>query len=74
MRLIYLPPYSPHFNPIEEGFSATKAWIRRYRDDVFNTMAPGSDILAPIPILFEAVFSAMTPENIEGWFHDSGYL
>jgi transposase len=26
-RLLYLPPYSPDFNPIEEGFSAMKAWI-----------------------------------------------
>ena len=27
MRLRYLPPYSPNFNPIEQGFSAMKAWI-----------------------------------------------
>lgn len=27
-RLIYLPPYSPDFNPIEEAFSAIKAWLR----------------------------------------------
>ena len=26
-HLIYLPSYSPDFNPIEEGFSAIKAWI-----------------------------------------------
>jgi transposase len=29
MRLVYLPAYSPDFNPIEEGFSAMKAWIPR---------------------------------------------
>lgn len=27
MRITYLPPYSPDFNPIEEAFSAVKAWI-----------------------------------------------
>ena len=27
-RLVYLPPYSPDFNPIEEAFSAMKAWLR----------------------------------------------
>jgi transposase len=27
MRLLYLPAYSPDFNPIEEAFSALKAWI-----------------------------------------------
>lgn len=27
--LRFLPPYSPDFNPIEEAFSAMKAWLRR---------------------------------------------
>lgn len=27
--LVYLPPYSPNFNPIEEAFSAIKAWLKR---------------------------------------------
>jgi len=30
--LIYLPPYSPDFNPIELSFSALKAWMRRNRE------------------------------------------
>jgi transposase len=29
MRYIFLPPYSPDFNPIELAFSAIKAYIRR---------------------------------------------
>lgn len=37
-RLIYLPPYSPDFNPIEEGFSSMKAWIRRNREEVLAEM------------------------------------
>jgi transposase len=28
-RLLYLPPYSPHFNPIEPGFSKLKAHVRK---------------------------------------------
>jgi transposase len=28
VKLIYLPPYSPDFNPIEETFSFIKAWLR----------------------------------------------
>ena len=28
-RLLFLPPYSPDFNPIENIFSKMKAWIRR---------------------------------------------
>ena len=26
----FLPPYSPHFNPIEMTFSVLKAWVRRH--------------------------------------------
>lgn len=28
--LVYLPPYSPDFNPIETSFSLLKAWIKRH--------------------------------------------
>src|SRR5438067_533497 len=31
-RILYLPPYSPDFNPIETAFSALKSWLKRYRD------------------------------------------
>jgi hypothetical protein len=26
-KLIYLPPYSPDFNPIEQAFHSIKAWL-----------------------------------------------
>lgn len=29
VKLVYLPPYSPDLNPIEEFFSELKAYIRR---------------------------------------------
>ena len=29
-RLIFLPHYSPDFNPIEEAFPAIKAFLRRH--------------------------------------------
>ena len=29
VRLEYLPPYSPDFNPIEEAFAELKAWMRK---------------------------------------------
>src|SRR5437016_6395872 len=31
-RVLYLPPYSPDFNPIETAFSALKSWLKRYRN------------------------------------------
>ena len=32
VRLEYLPLYSSNYNPIEESFSALKAWMRRNRE------------------------------------------
>jgi hypothetical protein len=29
VRLEYLPPYSPDFNPIEEAFAELKAWMKK---------------------------------------------
>lgn len=34
MRLLYLPPYSPNFNPIELAFSTIKGWLCTNRDRV----------------------------------------
>jgi hypothetical protein len=30
IHLIYLPPYSPDFNPIEQSFAQLKAWMRKH--------------------------------------------
>ncbi|KAK9241695.1 DDE superfamily endonuclease-domain-containing protein [Lipomyces tetrasporus] len=32
VRLEYLPPYSPDYNPIEESFAELKAWMRKNKD------------------------------------------
>ena len=29
VKLEFLPPYSPDFNPIEEAFAEMKAWMRK---------------------------------------------
>jgi DDE superfamily endonuclease len=73
MRLVYLPPYSPDFNPIEEGFSAIKAWICSNRDYVRGELS-GEATCDPYEMLWEAVFSAVTPDKARGWFKDCGYL
>lgn len=38
-RLLFLPPYSPDLNPIEQWWSALKARIRRLRKKVNLTIA-----------------------------------
>jgi hypothetical protein len=68
MRLEYLPPYSPDYDPIEEGFSSMKAWLRHNRNLV------DMDLGNPYPILWRAVYESMTPEKAAGWFYHSGYL
>ena len=39
IRLEYLPPYSPDYNPIEEAFAEMKAWMRKNYAlaDTFNS-------------------------------------
>jgi hypothetical protein len=73
MQLLYLPPYSPDFNLIEEGFSSMKAWIRRDRDFVLGELSGGltND---PLAMLWSAMFNTMTPESIRGWFCDCSYV
>ncbi|PPR02227.1 hypothetical protein CVT24_011455 [Panaeolus cyanescens] len=73
MRLVFLPAYSPDLNPIEEGFSAMKAWIKEYRDEVRGELL-GEITCNPYDILWVGVFSSMTPSKAEGWFRDCGYL
>ena len=73
MHLCYLPPYSPNFNPIEQGFSAMKAWIQRNNDFVIGELTR-DETCDPFAIIWKAVFDSMTPENIEGWYRDSGYI
>jgi len=73
MQLLYLLPYSPNFNPIEEAFSCIKAWIRSHCDEVLVEMEGGPDS-RPYKVLWEAVFTLVTVDKVKGWFHDCGYL
>ena len=70
---MYLPPYSPDYNPIEEAFSAVKAWVRRNNSAVRTAMESG-DASDSISALQYAVISAVTPEKAEGWYKDCGYM
>ena len=49
-HLLYLPPYSPDFNPIEMIFSKLKAFLRkaaaRTIDQLWNAIADGLDTLS----------------------------
>lgn len=62
-HLIYLPPYSPDFNPIEWAWSKVKTILRRLKARTF-------------PDLIEALRQALlaiTPHDIHAWFAHCGY-
>ena len=61
--LLYLPPYSPDFNPIEKAFSKLKALLRkaaeRTVDGLWNKIAE--------------LLKAFTPRECENFFASAGY-
>jgi hypothetical protein len=51
-RLLFLPPYSPHLNPIEFAFGRLKTWLQKHANLVF-------------PLYPELVLSAAMPKCCE---------
>ena len=62
-ELLFLPPYSPDFNPIEEAFSKAKGILRkagaRTREALVETTGRALD--------------AITPQDLRGFYADCGY-
>ncbi|TDL16343.1 hypothetical protein BD410DRAFT_702329, partial [Rickenella mellea] len=63
--LIYLPPYSPDFNPIEQCFHSIKAWLRRHESEAVSA--------AVRPWLIHQAAASVTADNAEGWIINCGY-
>jgi len=62
-RLLYLPPYSPDFNPIEMAFSKLKALLRKAAERT-------------IPVLWDAIgrlIDLVTPQEAANFFTAAGY-
>lgn len=72
MRLEYLPPYSPDYNPIEEAFSSIKAHLHANWDFILGELDQNHANDA-YGMIWDAVFS-VTPEKAQGWFRHSGYI
>ena len=60
---LYLPPYSPDLNPIEQAFSKLKAHLRRIRARTFT------DLFCAIG----EICDLFTPEKCWNFFANSGY-
>lgn len=65
-RVLFLPPYSPDFNPIELAFSKIKSWIKRNKD--FMETCPDSEFA------IMAACSQITPAMAISYFKKSIYL
>ena len=72
MQLLYLPSYLPDLNPIEEDFLAIKVWLHSNHGYVLSEMeGSGCD---PYALIWEAVYSVVTPAKAYGWYQYSEYI
>lgn len=62
-KLIYLPPYSPDLNPIENLFSKIKQLIRGFRPGTWRQIIQAT----------KQALLRITPEDIENAFFHCGY-
>ena len=62
-QLLYLPPYSPDFNPIEMMWSKLKAILRKVKAKTADSL---------LTVLPKAV-QDVSVSDITGWFRESGY-
>ena len=62
-RLLYLPPYSPDFNPIENAFSKLKALLRKAAERTVEGLW----------IRIGALLPAFTPQECTNFFAAAGY-
>ena len=72
VRLIYLPPYSPDLNPIEECFSWVKHCIQQRGAEFRNIVETGHEA-EPYLFLYH-ILNEVPPQACKGWFHHSGYV
>lgn len=62
-HLLYLPPYSPDFNPIEMLWSKLKSILRKWK------LRTVEALLAALP----DAFALISIRDISGWFTEAGY-
>ena len=62
-RLVFLPRYSPDFNPIEGAFSKLKAFLRRCAARTQRTLERA----------IAAGLATITAQDARGWFQHCGY-
>src|SRR5437588_7007387 len=62
-KLLYLPPYSPHFNPIEQLFAKLKALLRKAAERSVEALWNRIAVL----------LNAFPPDECANYFRNAGY-
>jgi transposase len=62
--LLYLPPYSPDYNPIEEAFAKVKSTLKALETEMQHT--------DDIEMIVCAAFSTITTQDCIGWIRHAG--
>ena len=63
--VMFLPPYSPDYNPVEEAFSYVKYYLKRH-DDLLQTLHDKSPVI-------KSAFKSITAQQACAWITDSNY-
>jgi transposase len=63
-QVLFLPPYSPDFSPIEEAFSKVKAILRRI----------GARTREDLQAALEYALTTVSASDAKGWFRHCGYF
>ncbi|QRV99006.1 DDE superfamily endonuclease [Ceratobasidium sp. AG-Ba] len=72
--LMYLPSYSPDFNPIELAFSKIKGDLRREGEETRGTLSRvDEDSEQAIEAMLMRHIFAVTEDDARGWFEHAGY-
>ena len=64
--LLFLPPYSPDLNPIEEAFSYVKNYLRKH-DQLLQAIVDPTDVI-------QAAIDSITQDHTNAWINHSGYI
>ncbi len=62
-RIVYLPPYSPDFNPIEQVFAKLKAFLRKAAERTVETLWNRIGV----------AINTVTPSECRNFFQHAGY-
>ena len=64
--ILFLPPYSPDLNPMEELFSYIKYYLKEH-DELLQSVPD------PKPLI-KSAFQSVTANDCNGWIRHSGYI